>query len=433
MKELAEELSAKSEGRIVLGLVSLNRFPDSFPNIFIKNAELLRWADAAFLASFHEPGVIFEQISFVWMLPQHSVRSLKILLPFFPTGTMERVVSFGEVATAKTLARLISATPLTQRGPPHVLMLDLHTLQNQFYFDDSVIPVLHTATGLLLQEMHAREDRDNISICFPDDGAHKRFGKFFPGFPQVICAKVRVDPVPVSPTLPVSVTAGMISLSTAHSRAQSRAHSRSHSFSVPAPAGDANDAAADGSGGDASMLTVPTLIGLAASSPPLVAMTPNANNGGANVVPALSALSLSPAAPPAPAAVKKIVTVKDGNCAGRHVIIIDDLIHSGGTMLECVKACHAAGATKISAFCTHAVFENEAWRRFTEPFDDDVDQGRERQSDTPVRAKEKVKTGAELLDTFWITNSHPMSKLLAQKRPFKVLSIAPLLQDALLD
>jgi len=40
MKELAEEISTRSGGRIVLGSVSLNRFPDSFPDIFISRAEV---------------------------------------------------------------------------------------------------------------------------------------------------------------------------------------------------------------------------------------------------------------------------------------------------------------------------------------------------------------------------------------------------------
>lgn len=34
---------------------------------------------------------------------------------------------------------------------------------------------------------------------------------------------------------------------------------------------------------------------------------------------------------------KRVVTVKDGIPAGRHVVIVDDLVQSGGTLQECAK------------------------------------------------------------------------------------------------
>ena len=42
------------------------------------------------------------------MLLMSFVESLTIVLPFYPTGTMERVVTEGEVATAATYAHLFS-------------------------------------------------------------------------------------------------------------------------------------------------------------------------------------------------------------------------------------------------------------------------------------------------------------------------------------
>lgn len=45
----------------------------------------------AFLASFHTPSVIFEQISVIYGLPRLFVASFTLVLPFFPTGTLERV------------------------------------------------------------------------------------------------------------------------------------------------------------------------------------------------------------------------------------------------------------------------------------------------------------------------------------------------------
>mgnify|MGYP001045991087 CR=1 FL=1 len=53
-----------------------------------------------FVASFHNTEVIFEQLSIICALPRYRVNSLAVILPYFPTGTMERVDSEGQVATA---------------------------------------------------------------------------------------------------------------------------------------------------------------------------------------------------------------------------------------------------------------------------------------------------------------------------------------------
>jgi phosphoribosylpyrophosphate synthetase len=65
-----------------------------------------------FLASFHTPDVVFEQLSALYALARYGARSLRVVVPFFATGTMERVDRVGEVATAATLARLVRASPL---------------------------------------------------------------------------------------------------------------------------------------------------------------------------------------------------------------------------------------------------------------------------------------------------------------------------------
>jgi ribose-phosphate pyrophosphokinase len=51
-----------------------------------------------------------------------------------------------------------------------------------------------------------------------------------------------------------------------------------------------------------------------------------------------------------------------GPVAGCHVVIIDDLISAGSTILRAVKACREAGATRVDACATHGVFLPEARR-----------------------------------------------------------------------
>ena len=41
---------------------------------------------------------------------------------------------------------------------------------------------------------------------------------------------------------------------------------------------------------------------------------------------------------------KRIVQIKEGQPKDRHVIIVDDLVQSGGTLLECHAVLAAAGA-----------------------------------------------------------------------------------------
>ncbi len=67
-----------------------------------------------FIASFHSPDVIFEQLSIIYAIPRYLARSFTVILPYFPTGTMERVDTEGQIATAKV------------RNPVCVLFFWLH-------------------------------------------------------------------------------------------------------------------------------------------------------------------------------------------------------------------------------------------------------------------------------------------------------------------
>lgn len=83
-----------------------------------------------------------------------------------------------------------------------------------------------------------------------------------------------------------------------------------------------------------------------------------------------------------------------------HVLIVDDLVHSGGTIDACHKVLKNAGVKKVSAFITHPVFTNDTFVHFL------------------------PKGKWEGLATFWITNSIPeQAYRLETLPPFKVLTI----------
>lgn len=210
---------------------------------------------------------------------------------------MEREETEGQVATAKTLATLLSTVPLTARGPSQIMVFDIHALQERFYFTDNVIPRLETAIPLLLREIMTLSKDNTISIAFPDEGAFKRFHTMFKSFPTITCTKIRDKD-------------------------------------------------------------------------------------------------------------KRIVRVKDGDPTGHHVIIVDDLVMTGGTLVQCAKALLSAGAVNISAYVTHAVFPRDSWKLFT---------------DCEVS-----------FDKFYITDSIPHATSIAQHSPFKLLSLCDSISEALL-
>ncbi|KAK4398201.1 Ribose-phosphate pyrophosphokinase [Sesamum angolense] len=107
---------------------------------------------------------------------------------------------------------------------------------------------------------------------------------------------------------------------------------------------------------------------------------------------------------------KRIVRIKEGDPAGCHVVIVDDLVQSGGTLIECQKVLAAHGAAKVSAYVTHGVFPKRSWERFVH------------------KNEESEKAFAH----FWITDSCPSTvKAIASKAPFEVLSLAGSIADAL--
>jgi ribose-phosphate pyrophosphokinase len=61
-----------------------------------------------------------------------------------------------------------------------------------------------------------------------------------------------------------------------------------------------------------------------------------------------------------------------GDVAGKRVVLVDDLVSSGGTILRAVNACRRAGSTRIDAAVTHAAFCPEAHRLFAKEGPDSV-------------------------------------------------------------
>lgn len=70
-------------------------------------------------------------------LAKYGAQTLRIAIPFYGYSTMERAVKAGEIVTAKTRARLLSAIPIASRGTTFFL-LDLHSEGIPYYFEGAV-------------------------------------------------------------------------------------------------------------------------------------------------------------------------------------------------------------------------------------------------------------------------------------------------------
>ena len=53
------------------------------------------------------------------------------------------------------------------------------------------------------------------------------------------------------------------------------------------------------------------------------------------------------------------------DCKGKNILIVDDMISTGGTIIAAKQALKEAGAESISVACTHGVFVNNALERLT--------------------------------------------------------------------
>ncbi len=117
-------------------------------------------------------------------LASYGIKELNIVLPYFPTGTMERIVGEGELGTGYYLAHLLNSIPCG--AYKNVLyVMDMHALCSRFFFHTNIRTVFITMMPKYLDiikpivgKVVAVEAVPVVNvfkcIVFPDYGAEKR-------------------------------------------------------------------------------------------------------------------------------------------------------------------------------------------------------------------------------------------------------------------
>lgn len=105
------------------------------------------------------------------------VKRLTIIIPFYGYSTMERAVKSGEIVTAKTRARLLSAIPQSYLGN-RIVMVDLHVSGLQYYFENGVHTAHLYAKPLILEaarKLGGGENRNNDFVLASADAGRAKW------------------------------------------------------------------------------------------------------------------------------------------------------------------------------------------------------------------------------------------------------------------
>ncbi|MDP2091335.1 MAG: ribose-phosphate diphosphokinase [Candidatus Gracilibacteria bacterium] len=254
---LGDKIANDNVGRIIKAKVDFESFADGWPNIFVEKVkEIIEHKDVTYIGDFSNPRDLFFNYALINGVIDYYADKVRVIMPYFPVGTMERIDEKGEVATAKYFADIMSNIPSGRMGKTSIHVFDIHALQERFYFDSTKVNAeMHTAMHLLDEVIKGKV------ICFPDEGAKKRFGKEFSNYEKILLSKTRnID--------------------------------------------------------------------------------------------------------------ERIISIKEGNPEGKDVVLIDDLIQTGGTLIKSTEELRSKGAKSVSAFATHGVFPNDSLSKLLGVVDD---------------------------------------------------------------
>lgn len=133
----------------VAGQIEQKKFPGG--ERYLRVLTPVRHQDVVMVFGTYNDDVTLELFDLACSMVTDGCQSLRIVIPFYGYSTMERAVKKGEVVTAKTRARLLSAIPMAPHGN-EIILLDLHSEGIPFYFEGQVKTTHLYAKKLVMEE-----------------------------------------------------------------------------------------------------------------------------------------------------------------------------------------------------------------------------------------------------------------------------------------
>lgn len=107
--DLAQNLVERNPETLRTWKADIGNFADGWPNIMIHDVkETVEHQDVTYIADFSEPKNFFSNYAMIRSLVDYYANKVRVIVPYFPVGTMERISKKWEVATARYFADLLS-------------------------------------------------------------------------------------------------------------------------------------------------------------------------------------------------------------------------------------------------------------------------------------------------------------------------------------
>jgi ribose-phosphate pyrophosphokinase len=124
-------------GGFAVGEIEVQEFPDG--ERYQRLVSPVRGVDAVLIGGTISDPDTLELYDVACAMAKYGARSLTLVVPYLGYSTMERATRPGEVVTAKTRARLLSAIPMSAVGN-RVVLIDLHSEGLPHFFEGEVQP-----------------------------------------------------------------------------------------------------------------------------------------------------------------------------------------------------------------------------------------------------------------------------------------------------
>jgi len=152
-----------------LGTITRRTFPDGEHYLRIETDPADR--DVILVAGTIDDDAALELYDLACGLVMYGAYRLRMVIPFYGYGTMERSSRAGEIVKAKTRARLLSSIPMASRGT-QVFLLDLHVAAIAHYFEGGIRPI-HVYGKSLVNAAAHRLGGDDFILASTDAGRAK--------------------------------------------------------------------------------------------------------------------------------------------------------------------------------------------------------------------------------------------------------------------